>query len=409
MIDRVVIFLISLLPIGALAIKKWSNAFFLLAIIGSIISLAQRRDLPYKPGLWVWTLCLTLCAPIVADVISQILRAEIVTSQLDASFRLLLGIPILLFFLDKIVIDEKIFTLVIGSSVIATVLSVVIAPTGVNFWGRWATVSADPNSLGCITAIATGSLVYLCLRHLTNKQWMMFVFALITLVTGLYILIRSQSRGGWLVFALLLPVVLSLAKRQELKGVKPILLCLAASAAYIFFTDSTLTARAQSIYFETKDWWQNPSNTATSIGIRLNMLKASWSLITYNPILGYGDHGYGSVLSSGALGQFSPTTIHGMSASPHNEIIGKTLKSGIFGGFASLFVFAVPFLFFSKLLKSRNSISQNIPASLGLILVSGFFISGLSAGILGLTYLSSLYAATVTSLAGLALSTNQQK
>lgn len=403
-IDRLGVTLLLLMPIGTLAIKKWSNSLFLLAVIVSIVALTQKRGLLFEKSQWILILVLTFAAPFLIDLLMQAVRGEIVSAQLDAPSRLLLGVPILFFCLNKKIQDPRLFTLVVGVSVLATFMSILLDPRGVNFWGRWSTSSVDPNSLGCITAVVAGVLIYLCLVHFTTRHWIALSLAFAALLIGLVVLLKSQSRGGWIVLGLLAPLIIVLAKKQELKGSLLIIFAIFSAATLFIFQDPALQSRAQSIYLETKNWWETPREAASSIGVRLNMLEASWALIKHSPFVGYGDHGYVNVLASGVLGSFSPAAVDAIVNTPHNEIIGKTLKSGLLGGFAAGLVFLIPGVLFFTSMKSGKALVNYLPASLGLIIVIGFFLSGMSAGILGLTYLSSLYSASVLSLAGVVLS-----
>ena len=406
LIDRLGVTLLLLIPIGTLAIKKWSNSLFLLAVIVSIIILVQRRTLSLKRSPWALILVITFSAPFLIDLLMQGLRGEIAPAQLDAPSRLLLGAPILLFCLNKKIPDLRLLTLVVGLSVVATLVSILLDPRGVNFWGRWATSSADPNSLGCMTAIFTGALLYLCLTHFTSRDWLACGFAFLTLLLGIFILLKSQSRGGWIVFVFLVTLVLILTKKQGLRGVGWIIVSIIALTIYIALLDDNILKRIGSIYLEYIDWLKSPQDATTSIGIRLNMVEVSWALIKHSPILGYGDHGYAGILSFSGFAHLPPAALIDIVNTPHNEILNKTLRSGVFGGLVALLVFLAPLIFFIKVLLHSTSSVYKTYSSVGLILVVGFFISGMSSGILGLSYLSSFYSAAALGLAGLTMSTD---
>ena len=404
LIDRVVFVLILLVPTGALALKKWSNSLFILAVSASIISILFSRKLGSdKFSSWLWLLSISFGAPFFVDLLMQILRQNIIWSQLDAPSRLLLGIPILLFCAYRGEVKYQPFILILSLCIFLTLTSILTNPTGLEFWGRWATSFADPNSLGSVSAIAVAGLLFLCLVHYTDRDWLRLVIGLTALALGLLILLKSQSRGGWLVFLVLTPLVIYLAMRIKLRGIPYLGIATATVILSLIVIDKSLYSRAVSIYLESIEWLNNQHESMTSIGIRLNMLDASWALIKHSPLVGYGDHGYKQILESGIVGQFSAETLEGMSVTPHNEIVGKTLRSGILGGLASFFVFAVPVIFFGVMSHKGSQQQTKIAACLGLITVIGFFIAGLSAGILGLAYISSLYAVSVMSLAGISL------
>ena len=81
----------------------------------------------------------------------------------------------------------------------------------------------------------------------------------------------------------------------------------------------------------------------------------------------------------------------------HNEILAKTVNLGIFGLLSILSVFAVPLIIFIR--SARSSFAQaRTAAYMGICLVTGFFIFGLSVEIFNLKMTAAFYSLTVAVL-----------
>jgi O-antigen ligase len=116
----------------------------------------------------------------------------------------------------------------------------------------------------------------------------------------------------------------------------------------------------------------------SSLGVRLDMYKASLILIEERPIFG---HGLGvfrekskELKDSGALGNNINSDV-GRRKTPHNEFFQALVERGLIGLIATVLLFAVPGFIFYRAVKSR---SDNITfyGLCGLSMLTVFFVAG---------------------------------
>ncbi|MGZ8162557.1 MAG: hypothetical protein ACXWTT_06790, partial [Methylobacter sp.] len=95
---------------------------------------------------------------------------------------------------------------------------------------------------------------------------------------------------------------------------------------------------------------------------------------------------------------FSQEAISTMGAvGPHNEYLANMVRSGIFGLIAVLMQFFVPGVVFIRGLKSLDQRIKSTSA-MGLCLVMGMMITGLSVEVLTLKYTNSFYGLMIAAL-----------
>jgi O-antigen ligase len=226
------------------------------------------------------------------------------------------------------------------------------------------------------------------------------------LLVAAFILIQTQSRGGWIVVPLIAPIVLILlAKDKQLVSGILTLGGLAIVVTALIYSDALAINRFLSIQAELIAWFKDPGAANYSIGVRLDMIEASWELFKSSPWVGHGDLAKALAANPTLLiSKAHSETIQGLAQTPHNEILGRLLRSGLFGGFAAFAVFFIPLaLFVKRVFLVPPSAKPSIAAEVGLIFTSGCIVGTMSAGILGLTYLSALYAGIVLPLCGLTI------
>jgi O-antigen ligase len=394
------------LPLGALSIKHWANVFFALAVFSAAILLLAREPEKKRPiNFWLVSLSISFAAFVFSDVLAQLARGEFAASYLDAPFRLLLGIPLVFYFARKGQFREELAFAILCLSFTLTLLLVYFIPGPSLGWGgRWATKPADPNSLGIMTGVFLMVFLFLVAKTSSIPLFTRVLIGMIGLAIAALILTQTQSRGGWIIVPLISPVLLILLGRE--KRLVGGLLTLGGTAllcAVFIYSDSRATARFLSIQSEFISWFRSPNAADYSVGIRLNMIEASWELFKISPWFGNGDIAKALAAEPALLtGKVHSTTISALAQTPHNEILGRLVRSGLIGGVAAFAVFFVPLALFTKrvLIRSANSKSP-LSAEIGLIFVSACIVGSMSAGILGLTYLSALYAGIVLPLCGL--------
>jgi O-antigen ligase len=117
-----------------------------------------------------------------------------------------------------------------------------------------------------------------------------------------------------------------------------------------------------------------------------------------HPVFGAGPEGFAlETKQMVEAGKLSLEAARLGNAEVHNDILSKTAGMGIFGLFAILAIYLVPFRLFWR--ATGSSLMQIRRAGiLGITFVSGFFVFGLTVEILDLTMATAFYSFTVAVL-----------
>lgn len=301
---------------------------------------------------------------------------------LDQSSRYLLFIPVLLLLL-KVPPSAR--------SLWAGVAIGVFSALGLALWQRYMQNNYRPDGF-MTSAIPFGNLSLmagiLCLAGVTwsNSQlrysyiWKLALYA--GFLAGLYVSLRSGSRGGWLAIPVVLAVFLiALLKRGRLKAIagSTLILFIAVTAAGVGMQEE-LTARYHKATSEIYDYSTNGDATS-SVGLRLEAWRVAMISITEKPILGWSYKDYHAHLQQLAAENKAKTSIITL-ANTHNNFLEVWLHQGLFGLLLLLALFITPAWFFCKRLRSTDSSVQAFALG-GACLSISFSIFSLTQVILG--------------------------
>jgi O-antigen ligase len=206
-------------------------------------------------------------------------------------------------------------------------------------------------------------------------------------VLGISMSLMSQSRAGW-VAALIMALAWLALNRKELTFKKIslyVLLALIIPIVLYIFMDS-FKLRIDIATIEFLQWLSN-SHSISSTSTRLNMLAIGLDLVSLKPYLGYGNlKDFSSLIDTSTLSFIEKEALAMIGCcGPHNDAIGNLLKAGLFGFFAYLALYLIPFVIFLT--------HKNIQASgMGVMVVIGFFIAGFFTEMLGLKISYTFYA-----------------
>lgn len=370
------IFLAFAAPVFFLSIGRWISGCYYLLFLASIAWIIREKPQWEREDRWV---ALVLAAPIMAVVIGQLLRWDWRLSEWDAPIRLLAGIPIYLMFKHQIGNQINNTKKVLQGLVLGSAIGLLFLPffideqRTIQFGGRIATVIADPNTFGSYVGVL---FLFVCAGlfsvHVSKQETSTalmrgrLVIYGAALITGFILILQAQSRGSWLAWSLGYLILALIALRGNLVKLAVAIL-IPLGLITTFFSSDQLRARVSSIVPELSNGTTNKKENSSG-GIRLNMAIATFMLAKERPWSGYGDMGYSKRLyDEDFKARFSPETIHVMSsAGPHQEILARTLQSGMWGLAATLLLFLGPIAFFS--IKSRSVQKERVfAAQIGLI------------------------------------------
>jgi O-antigen ligase len=243
-----------------------------------------------------------------------------------------------------------------------------------------------------------GSMLILGFLSLSAIHWTrpdlptVILLKLSGLVIGLVCAIRSSERGIWIAIPVLL--VLWSLRRLSLKYCAAVAIAavVVAAVAYVYFPK--IQARVSQTRLEISAILEG--NLNTSIGQRLQIWRAAVSIIRADPVFGVGPTNVDDELKA-YEGWSSSVGLQAALSQIHNEILGYTLRLGIFGLLSILAIYVVPFVLFLKAAVSEDRI-RNSAAIMGTLVVAAYFTFGLTFEVFVVKMFATFYAMTVATL-----------
>ena len=207
---------------------------------------------------------------------------------------------------------------------------------------------------GYTNAIQYGNLCLLlalmCLVVLTINppgigRWHRFAMAL-GMLSGLIGSALSQTRGGWVALALVLPMLV-LVLRPFLtwrQSVGSVLLLLCMVSAVVFTQRSGMEERFDEARNEVLRY-EILGDASSSVGQRLAHWRLAWNMGLERPVFGWGKTGYDiEKLRRVNAGQVDPFVLQ--FGHVHNEVLDLFAKHGLVGALALLLFYIVPLVLF---------------------------------------------------------------
>jgi O-antigen ligase len=225
----------------------------------------------------------------------------------------------------------------------------------------------------------------------------------LALLAGMLVSVLSGSRGGWLALPLVLwpllrhgrPVFGKVLWWGLLLGV-----CVALLAWLVPATG--VAVRIAEAVSDVKGYLDHQDAT-TSVGIRLELWKASLLMFADHPWFGVGRDQFDTALEAlAAQGRIQDSPALEYSSS-HNDILHCLATGGILDLTCLLMMYGAPWWFFSRILQTAQSHAQAVPALMGLVLVTCLFAFGLTDVMFWLMMPKVFYVMMVSVLIGFCL------
>jgi O-antigen ligase len=400
-VDLVVVAALVLYVALFLAVRRATNAcFFVLALLAVLYLIQQRTAFAEAWRLPSARMLVgALASVFAAAVAAKLLRGEFDYRELDGPSRYLLGGLVLLYLTAKRIRFVRVFAAALPLAPMAAIAFAPLGPEAAVRWeGRFATAFVDPNVLGSYAVILTFMILLTIESPGRAPAWQRGL-AFAGVVAGLALAMLAASRGGWL--AVLPLTALWFAFRRD-RGVRVLAwhgIAVLALVALALVLVPEVGSRGWDSVGQVRGWLDG-TNPDTAPGHRLSIWKLALELVAARPLLGYGWPGVVTQLAQPDWAASAPShivymLIHG---GPHSDLLMMTLSHGVLGVAAFAALLFVPAGFFWRR-RLAGSSDARLACELGLCLVAGVFICGLSNEMLSLKYLASFYALTVAGLA----------
>ena len=222
------------------------------------------------------------------------------------------------------------------------------------------------------------------------------------LLFGLTGSVLSESRGGWIALLLIIVVLLSFGRAVHGRRIVYGLLFMVALAALAYLVPASGVAERLALAGTEMRGYLAHADATTSVGIRLELWKASWLMFTSHPWLGVGREAFHptlQLLAQQGLLQQSPALAF---SSSHNDVLNFLATGGIVDCSFLLLMYGGPLAFFIAVLR-RPDHPQRAAALAGLMLVVCFIGFGLTDVMFWLMATKVFYAMMVGVLVGFCL------
>ena len=205
------------------------------------------------------------------------------------------------------------------------------------------------------------------------------ILPLLGLISGIGASVLSESRGGWIAIPFLLIIILVYLYYQKKINMRQVVILLVSSCTFILTTlylgwelvgpRIELATQQFIAYFAPGN-----INIHTSIGARLELWKGAIILINDHPTLGAGMGGWQDIFAiQTAEGRMLDT---GRYVNIHNQILQEGVDKGLIGIFSYLALnIYLAYYFMSNIANRSNNHEFH---AIGLLLVIGYFIFGLT-------------------------------
>lgn len=391
------------LPVLSLSVHRGANtAYFILLLAAALgaVAVAWRARAPGATALMpFWRdnlgLALAMTAPLLAVLISQAWLADFNGRPYDGRSRFLLALPIA-WWLYQVPRQR------LQAWAWATALGAVLAT-----WVMWQAIPPHDTrpEPGFATAITFGNLTLLLglfallsLPWRLTRSWWETGLKVVAGLVGIYGSFLSQSRGGWLALPVIMGVLILVVRISWRWKLAAVVLTL-AGVGTTYLASPLVQQRVDLAVAELHDYRQG-QNLESSIGMRMQFWRASWDMFRQNPLSGVGSQHinaeYRQRVEAGSMAPAAATYNHS-----HNEVLWFMASWGLPGLLALLAVYLVPFVTFVRAARAADD-QRAVAGRMGVALVTGYAVFGLTEAMFAITMNVAFYAGTVAILLALA-------
>ena len=282
--------------------------------------------------------------------------------------------------INYLIVGIKVALLILGMIVSYYILSGVTArPTGIINAGVFGNLSV--------------CLFFILLCFFQNESFKSKIFSLLSLSSGLFIIIASGTRGAWISFLLLLGVYLYfLYKRKTKIKTKSKIIIVISVAILISFgsMNQTIYERTNLAYVEFSEWFSGVRDH-TSVGQRLTMYSEAVKNIEDVPFFGHGYRTSNIVLFQ-KENYINYSKFTGQVLAQYNHLHNAYLTNYYNGGVPLLVALLLLIFLPLKLFMKGNRQNRQHPIYIaGTVLTLGYASFGMVNILFGDTYMNGFY------------------
>jgi len=379
--SKVVNILIFIFPIVIISLQVAGDiVLFILAMMGIFIAISEKlspfsineiKTFSYLTFGYFISVCLSVLFSGQAEELAHYIPRDF--HFLFAPF-IALAILKAEMNLNYLLMGAKIALLILGIIILNQFLSGVNRPSGV----------MNAAVFGNL-AVSIFFMIFVFFQHESFKHK---IFTFVSLLSGLFIIVLSATRGAWLSFLLLSGVYFYFFCKQKTKLTKKskiIVLLIIATIVTVMSFNQPLKDRSKNAYVEIIGWMSG-DQSPTSVGVRLEMYKLAIEKIEDVPFFGHGYRTSNIVVFKNATsqsGKKSYTYNH-----LHNTYLTQYFNGGIVLLGSLLLLLFIPFRFFIK----ANIQNRENPIFIsGSLLILGYASFGMVNILFGDTYMNGFY------------------
>ena len=393
-------------PALLLTVRNGMGVLLGILLIISIVQLFRIRrthSIPYWDNYSI-AFALAMASPVLAIFLSQAYHEQFNSEYYDWASRFLFSIPVFLALRQTDI--RAITVLQYGLPLGAIVGLILLKPHLLSLelvFNPWPEFSNHIHFGD--TVLIIGFLSLFSINWGKKDHPLLLALKLCGFAVGIYMSIKTEARGGWAAMPILFLIWMASHNRKRMWLKFGIAIPIVVGIALLsYFQLGIVHDRIDSVFSDINNFVHG--NKDTSIGIRFQLYLAATHLFFENPIFGVGPGGFSHAMSAlTASGMVTTEAGYMGTAEVHNEILHKCAETGLFGLLSILSVYLVPTFIFWRSTKSAEP-SIRVASFMGICLVAGFFIFGLTVEIFDLKMTATFFAFTLAILMAAALQHN---
>ena len=407
--NRIIVLILLIYPSLLLTVRGGMGVMFFLLLLTAMVCLFGIRG-EFNTSHWdkrSIAFALAMASPVLAIFLSQAYHGQFKASSYDWAARFLLSIPIFLLLRQSSIRTLEVLQTALPIGALTTFIVLILHPAN---WGenRHTTSLAFNLIHFSDTALVLGFLSLFSINWKPRDHMLILMLKVCGFLAGIYISIQSGERGGWIAIPpLLILWAISFGREHLWLKLTTVTLFICGVAWMCYALIDVIQVRVNFI-FQDLNAMAN-GNYDTSLGIRLQHWKAAIHLFAENPIFGIGPGGFPQATAAlTQQGILTPLAAHMGSAEIHSEIFAKGAETGIMGLLALFSIYIVPIVIFSRVAQASTP-QKRQAAFMGICLVAGFFIFGLTVEIFNLKMTATFFSLTLAVLMAAATNKTTQK